>query len=96
PSRRSPAFRHCAYDYPYAQCLTDLPAKSQAVRAGRVPRTGRPERFEIAFQPMGRWLNVSVCRPGPDHFVAIFDDITERKQAEDAVLTSEKRLTGRG
>ncbi|WP_210302526.1 hypothetical protein, partial [Rhodoblastus sphagnicola] len=32
-----PAFRHCAYDYPYAQCLTDLPAKSQAVRAGRVP-----------------------------------------------------------
>jgi PAS domain S-box-containing protein len=49
---------------------------------GRVARTGQPERFETAFQPLGMALTVSVHRPHPDHFVAVFDDVTDRKRAE--------------
>ena len=37
PSRQSPASQHCMYDYPYAQCFTDPPTKSKAVRSGSVP-----------------------------------------------------------
>jgi PAS domain S-box-containing protein len=56
---------------------------------GRVARTGRPERIEIPFLPLAMWLTISVYRPHPDHFVAVFDDITERKRAEEtlAVVT---------
>jgi hypothetical protein len=45
-----------------------------------------------------RWLNVSaipVRRPGasrPDHVYSLFDDITDRKRAEEAVRKSEERL----
>jgi len=59
---------------------------------GRVARSGLPERFEIAFTPMASWLAISAYCPSPDHFVAMFDDITERKRAEDALVTSEKQL----
>ena len=49
---------------------------------GRVARTGLRERFETPFQPLGISLTISVYRPEPDHFVAVFDDISGRKRAE--------------
>ncbi len=49
---------------------------------GRVVLTGRPEKFEINFTPISKWLNISVYRPAKDHFVAVFEDITERRQGE--------------
>jgi PAS domain S-box-containing protein len=49
---------------------------------GRVARTGRPERIEFQFHPLSMWLVISVYSPHPDHFVAVFDDVTEHKQAE--------------
>jgi len=49
---------------------------------GRVALTGQAERFEIDFKPIGRWLSVSVYSPEKDYFVALFDDITERKRNE--------------
>ena len=49
---------------------------------GRVARTGKPETFEINFDPISRWLNVSVYSAAKGHFVAVFDDITERKLNE--------------
>jgi PAS domain S-box-containing protein len=52
---------------------------------GRVALTGRPERLEIEFQPLGIWLLISVYSPRKGYFTAVFDDITERKQAEDAL-----------
>jgi PAS domain S-box-containing protein len=52
---------------------------------GRVARTGRPERVEIPFRPLALWLTISVHRPHPDHFVAVFDDITDRKRAEESL-----------
>ncbi len=50
---------------------------------GRVASTGKPERFEINFEPLKRWLSISVYSPEQEHFVAFFDDITERKRAEE-------------
>ena len=49
---------------------------------GRVALTGQPERFEIDFKPLSRWLNISVYGPEKGYFVAVFDDITERKLNE--------------
>ena len=60
---------------------------------GRVASTGRSERFEIDFTPLGRWLYVSVYSTERGHFVAVFDDITERKRAEEALKQAHRRLT---
>lgn len=49
---------------------------------GRVARTGRPERLEYHLVAMKMWFALAVYSPRPDHFVAIFDTITERKAAE--------------
>ncbi len=55
---------------------------------GRVASTGRPEKFEIDFTPLGAWLSISVYSPGKGEFVAVFDNITERKRAEEALHQS--------
>jgi PAS domain S-box-containing protein len=56
---------------------------------GRVAREGTPEWFEIDFRPLGICLAISVYQPQPDHFVAVFDNITERKRVEEALRRSE-------
>jgi PAS domain S-box-containing protein len=52
---------------------------------GRVARTGVPEILETYVKPLEMWFSISVYSPKPDHFVAVFDVITERKRAEAAV-----------
>ena len=52
---------------------------------GRVALTGQPERFEIEFKPLGIWLWISVYSLEREHFVAVFDNITERKKAEEKI-----------
>ena len=37
---------------------------------GRVASTGRPEKFDINFEPLNSWLSVSVYSPQKEHFVA--------------------------
>lgn len=60
---------------------------------GRVALTGNPEQFEICIEPLGgMWFSVSVYSPKKEHFVAIFDVITERKRAEESLQSSGKRL----
>ena len=49
---------------------------------GRVALTGQPEKFEIDLKPLGAWLSVSVYSTEREYFVAVFDNITERKEAE--------------
>lgn len=49
---------------------------------GRVTRSGESERFELSLDQLGIVLSISVFRPELDHFVAVFEDITERKRAE--------------
>ena len=56
---------------------------------GRVVETGEPAEFEVDFAPLARWLRISASRPEPGHFVAVFGDITETKQADDALRKTE-------
>jgi diguanylate cyclase (GGDEF)-like protein/PAS domain S-box-containing protein len=58
---------------------------------GRVAQTGRPEKFEIELKPLGVWCSVSAYSTQKDYFVAVFDNITERKRAEAALQEAEQR-----
>ncbi|MBF0562387.1 MAG: PAS domain S-box protein [Alphaproteobacteria bacterium] len=49
---------------------------------GRVARGGNPATFETYFQSLGKWFHISAYCPKPDHFIAVFDDITKRKVRE--------------
>lgn len=49
---------------------------------GRVASTGIPEKFDLDLKPLGKFFVISVYSPGNGYFVAVFDDITERKQIE--------------
>jgi PAS domain S-box-containing protein len=59
-------------------------------RYGRVACGGPPERFETFVAPLQMWFEVSVYCPEPNHFVSVFDVITERKNAEAALQASEE------
>ena len=59
----------------------------------RVAETSSPEQFEIDFTPLDIWLNISVYSPQKGYFVAVFDNITERKKAEEAQRKSERELS---
>jgi len=54
---------------------------------GAVARSGEPAEFEtyVPVLPQGQWLHISVSCPSEGHFVAAFADITERKNAEEAL-----------
>ena len=52
---------------------------------GRVAQGGKPESFEMFVAGLQQWFSVSVYCPQPDHFVALFDVVTERKNAEQAL-----------
>jgi len=56
---------------------------------GRVARTGRPERSEYWFRPLDLWLDISVHSTQEGYFVAVFDNVTQRKRAEEALRKSE-------
>ncbi len=51
-------------------------------RYGRVAKGCGPEQFEIYVEPLKDWFSISVYGAEPEHFVAVFDVITERKMAE--------------
>jgi PAS domain S-box-containing protein len=62
---------------------------------GRVALTGDPEGFEHEAAASGRWYDVFAYRigdPEQRRVAILFDDITERKLAEDARRESEERL----
>ena len=49
---------------------------------GKVALTGKATNFEIYFEPLKIWLSISVYCPKRGYFVAVFDNITERKWVE--------------
>jgi diguanylate cyclase (GGDEF)-like protein/PAS domain S-box-containing protein len=59
---------------------------------GRVAQGGRPESFETYLSALQMWFSVSVYCPQQDYFVAIFDVITQRKQAEATQLEAIRML----
>ena len=61
---------------------------------GRVALTGKPERFETYVEALKMWFSISVFSPEKEYFVAVFDVITERKEAEAEVRLNEARLAG--
>lgn len=58
---------------------------------GRVTLTGEAETIEVYFKPLEIWFNISAFKPAPEHFVAVFENITERKMAEIALKESEEK-----
>ncbi len=49
----------------------------------RVAVGGKPEIFETFVESLQAWFAVQAYSPKPEHFVAVFDVITERKELED-------------
>jgi PAS domain S-box-containing protein len=47
---------------------------------GHVALTGEPVQFEDHVEPLGTWYKVSAYCPEKGYFVALLEDITERKQ----------------
>jgi len=58
---------------------------------GRVVTTGQPASFDLDFKPSGKWLHISAYSPAKDHFVAVFEDITARRLADDNLKKAEKK-----
>jgi PAS domain S-box-containing protein len=57
---------------------------------GRVAITGKIERFETYLPALNIWFVISVYSPATEFFIAIFEDITERKIAEKTIKASLK------
>ena len=49
---------------------------------GRIALTGQSEKFEIDFKPLGIFLDISVFSPAKDHFIAVFENVTDRRRAQ--------------
>ncbi|MEI6682511.1 MAG: PAS domain S-box protein [Bacteroidota bacterium] len=58
---------------------------------GKVVTTGIPAKFEFFVEAMKMWFSLSVYRPEPDHFVAVFDVINDRKKTEENLRLSRKK-----
>jgi PAS domain S-box-containing protein len=58
----------------------------------RVAQTGQATQFETHFPPMDKHFHISVFSPGKDQFATVFQDITARKQAEEALRESQRQL----
>jgi PAS domain S-box-containing protein len=58
----------------------------------RVALAGKPEKFEFFVEALNMWFSVSTYSPEKEYFVAVFDVITERKRAEEALRRSEADL----
>jgi PAS domain S-box-containing protein len=60
---------------------------------GRVAVTGNPELFETHVERLDRWFSISVYSTEKEHFVSVFQDITERKHSEQELLALNTRLS---
>ena len=58
----------------------------------KVVETGESASFETFFPPMAAHFKISVFSPGKGQFATLFDDITEKKQAEELLREHSERL----
>ena len=71
-----------------AQRLLSTPVAftpAPAAGSGRVALTGKPQKFENYVKALKMWFAVSVYSPEKECFVSVFDVITGRKQAAEAL-----------
>jgi PAS domain S-box-containing protein len=59
---------------------------------GQVALEGKEIRFEQYSEALNKWFFVSAYSPMKEYFVAVFEDITERKRAEDALRKVHEEL----
>ena len=57
----------------------------------RAALTGIPERFETYIKALKMWIYISVYSPLREHFVTVFEVITDRKKTEEAYRESEEK-----
>ncbi|GLC25122.1 GAF domain-containing protein [Roseisolibacter agri] len=90
--------RHTGMPYPVGQTATQLlgtPNPRWAELYGRAAETGESIRVEEPELMLGRIFDLNIFRLGGEgsrRVAVLFTDITARRQAEDAVRESEKRL----
>ena len=56
---------------------------------GRVALTGQELRFEQHAVALNKWFSISAYSPMREYFVAVFEDITARKRAEEELRESQ-------
>jgi PAS domain S-box-containing protein len=59
---------------------------------GRVALSGEPRKCEAYLESLDLWLSITAYSSDREHFVAVFDDITTRKRAQDASYQSALEL----
>lgn len=59
---------------------------------GSVCATGIPQKFELFFAPLNSHLTISVCSPKKGFFIALFDNITKRRDAEIKLKEEEEKF----
>jgi len=81
----------------FSEALPDFLETSPGLLAtlGRVAGSGCPEAFETFVQSLDSWFAMQVFCPAAGQFVAALENITERRQAEDAAEAERHRLEER-
>lgn len=73
-----------------SEMMPDLEPEWTAAFAGIAER-GSPERIEYKVASLGRWFEVFVYPRGGDRLTVLYEDITIRRHAEEALRENEER-----
>jgi diguanylate cyclase (GGDEF)-like protein/PAS domain S-box-containing protein len=61
---------------------------------GRAALGGERARLETYVEALGLWFSIAVYSPCKDHFVSIFEDITQRKRIQDRLRLTQLSVDG--